>query len=187
MIAAIVVQLPFCSSPTALPVLFRLWRGKGTASQAELAAQMLKLLVAAFGGRLVHGVGDAAFHGRALVITGATWTTRLPANAVVYGPKPPRTGKRGQPRVKGDRIGTCAQAAAALGWAQAQVRAYGQEVTVQVASAACLWYGCLKSAPGRLVLVRAPDSRKPYDLGLSPSTRTPRSPASSSGTRCGRR
>jgi hypothetical protein len=28
-IAAIVVQLPFCSSPAALPVLFRLWRGKG--------------------------------------------------------------------------------------------------------------------------------------------------------------
>ena len=40
-IAAIVVKLPFCSSPVALPVLFRLWRGKGTASQVELAGQML--------------------------------------------------------------------------------------------------------------------------------------------------
>jgi hypothetical protein len=79
----IVVQLPFCSSPTALPVLFRLWRGKGTASQVELAAQMVKLLVAALPGRLVRGVGDAAFHGRALVIEGATWTTRLPANAAL--------------------------------------------------------------------------------------------------------
>ena len=37
-VAAIVVRLPFCPSPVALPVLFRLWRGKGTASQVELAA-----------------------------------------------------------------------------------------------------------------------------------------------------
>jgi hypothetical protein len=40
-VAAIVVRLWFCPSPVALPVLFRLWRGKGTASQVELAAQML--------------------------------------------------------------------------------------------------------------------------------------------------
>jgi hypothetical protein len=29
-----------------------------------------------------------------------------------------------------------------------------------------LWYGCFRSAPGQLVLVREPGSRKPYDLGL---------------------
>jgi hypothetical protein len=63
-VAAIVVQLPFCSSPAALPVLLRLWRGKGTASQVELAAQMMKLLAGAFPGRTLHGVGDAAFHGQ---------------------------------------------------------------------------------------------------------------------------
>ena len=108
-IAAIVVRLSFCSSPVALPVLFRLWRGKGTASQVDLAAGMVKLLAAAFPGRDVHGTGDAAFHGQALVVEGTTRTTRLPANAVLYGPEPPRTGKRGRPRVKGDRLGTCAQ------------------------------------------------------------------------------
>jgi hypothetical protein len=54
-IAAIVVRLPVCSSPVALPVLFRLWRGKGTASQVELAAQMLSTLTAASGGRMIHG------------------------------------------------------------------------------------------------------------------------------------
>ena len=96
-VAAIVVQLPFCPSPVALPVLFRLWRGKGTASQVELAAEMVKLLAGAFPGRVIHGTGDAAFHGESLVVAGTTWTTRLPANAVLYGPKPPRTGKRGRP------------------------------------------------------------------------------------------
>jgi len=67
-IAAIVVRLSFCSSPVALPVLFRLWRGKGTASQVDLAAEMMKLLAAALPGRDVHGTGDAAFHGQALVV-----------------------------------------------------------------------------------------------------------------------
>ena len=50
---------------------------------------MVKLLAGAFPGRQVHGTGDAAFHGEPLVIEGTTWTTRLPANAVLYGPKPP--------------------------------------------------------------------------------------------------
>jgi hypothetical protein len=106
-----VARLPFRPSPAALPVLFRLWRGKGTPSQVELAAQMVKTLRDAFAGREVHGTGDAAFHGKSLVIKGTTWTTRLPANAVAYGPKPEPTGKRGRPREKGDRIGTCREAA----------------------------------------------------------------------------
>jgi len=165
-IAAIVVQLPFCSSPVALPALFRLWHGKGTPSQVTLAAEMMSLLVAAFPGREVHGVGDAAFHGEPLVIEHATWTTRLPASAVLYGPKPPPTGKRGRPRVKGARLGTCAEIAAAADWQDITVNCYGQAVTMQAAVADCLWYGSFKDAPGRLVLTREPGSKKPYDLGI---------------------
>ena len=164
--AAIVVRLPFCSSPVALPVLFRLWRGKGTTSPVELAAEMVKLLAGAFPGRLVHGTGDAAFHGETLVVEGATWTTRLPANAVLYGPKPPRTGKRGRPRVKGNRLGTCAQIVQAADWQDAVIHVYGQDTTVQIAAAGALWHGSFKTAPGRVVLVRDPGSAKPYELGL---------------------
>jgi len=54
-VAAVVVKLPFCSSPVALPVLLRLWRGKGTASAVELAAEMLGKLTGAFPGRVGHG------------------------------------------------------------------------------------------------------------------------------------
>jgi hypothetical protein len=165
-VAAIVVRLPFCSSPVALPVLFRLWRGKGTASQVELAAEMIKLLAGAFPGRPAHGVGDAAFHGKPLAAEGATWTTRLPANAVLYGPKPPRTGRRGRPRVKGDRLGTCADIAASATWADAVIHVYGHDVAVQITDAEALWHGSFKTAPGRVVLVRDPDSGKAYDLGL---------------------
>jgi hypothetical protein len=165
-IAAIVVKLAFCSSPVALPVLFRLWRGKGTASQVELAGQMIKLLAGKFPGRQVHGTGDAAFHGEPLAVEGATWTTRLPANAVLHSPKPPRTGRRGRPREKGDRLGTCAQIAGSADWHDADIHVYGKDATVQIASCEALWHGSFKTAPGRVVLVRDPGSAKPYDLGL---------------------
>lgn len=165
-IAALAVKLPCCPSPAALPVLFRLWRGKGTASQPELAAAMLKILAGAFPGREVHGTGDCAFHGKSLVIKGTTWTTRLPSNAVLSWPKPPPTGKRGRPRQKGDRIGACAGAAQADGWHHTVIRAYGKTGHVQAAAMPALWYGSFKPAPGQLVLIREPDSRKLYDLGL---------------------
>ena len=165
-IAAVVCRLPFCSSPVALPVLFRLWRGKGTASPVELAAGMVKLLVQAFPGRVVHGTGDAAFHGEPLVIEGATWTTRLPANAVLYGPKPPPTGRRGRPRAKGARLGTCAQIAAGADWRDTVINVYGQHTAVQVTATEGLWYGSFRTAPGRIVLVKDPGSAQAYDLGL---------------------
>ena len=165
-IAAIVVRLSFCPSPVALPVLFRLWRGKGTASQVDLAAGMVKLLAAAFPGRDVHGTGDAAFHGQALVVEGTTRTTRLPANAVLYGPEPPRTGKRGRPRVKGDRLGTLRPDRGV-----SPLDRYGdQRLRTRhrraVTHAEALWHGSFKTAPGRVVLIRAPGSPKAYDLGL---------------------
>ena len=166
MIAALVVALPCCPSPVALPVLFRLWRRKGTASQAELAAELMEVLVRAFPGRPAHGTGDAAFHGKPLVIEGTTWTTRLPASAVTYGPEPPPAGQRGHPREKGDRIGKCKDAAQAAEWKDVTVRIYGREQQVQAAAWPSLWYGSFKGAPGQLVLMRGKDSEKPYDLGL---------------------
>jgi hypothetical protein len=165
-IAAIVVQLPFCPSPVALPVLFRLWRGKGTASQVQLAADMLGVLARAFPGRDVHGTGDAAFHGEPLVTGGTTWTTRLPSSAVLFGPKPPPTGRRGRPRKKGERIGTCADAAKTADWEDVVVRIYGGEQDVQVTAQDALWYGSFRDAAGQLVLMRDPNSKKPYDLGI---------------------
>jgi DDE superfamily endonuclease len=165
-IAALVVRLPCCPSPVALPVLFRLWRGKGTASQVQLAAELLKLLRDAFPGRTVHGTGDAAFHGEALAVEGTTWTTRLPAGAVLWGPKPPPTGRRGRPREKGGRIGTCAEAAKAADWEQVTVRVYGKEEKVLAAAVPALWHGSFKGAPGHLVLMRGKDSKKAYDLGI---------------------
>jgi hypothetical protein len=140
-IAAIVVRLPCCPYPVALPVLFRLRRGKGTASHVQLAAELMTTLADAFPGRRAHGTGDAAFHGEPLVIKGATWTTQLPSSAVLSGPKPPPTGKRGRPREKGDRIGTCTGAAKTADWKDTIIRVYGKDQHVQAAAWPAQWYG----------------------------------------------
>ena len=103
-VAGIVVRLPFVTAAVCLPVLFRLWAGKGSDSPVTLGAQLLQLIRDTFPGRAVHGVGDAAYHGRPLLVEGTTWTTRLPGNAALYAPAPPPTGKRGRPRLKGARL-----------------------------------------------------------------------------------
>jgi DDE superfamily endonuclease len=165
-VAGIAVRLPFCSSPVCLPVLFRLWAGKGAAGPVELAGQLLALVAAEFADRIVHGVGDAAYHGQPLAVAGTTWTTRLPVNAALYAPAPPRTGKPGRPRLKGAKLGRPEDLAAGATWRQVTVCRYGRAATVAVAEVACLWYGSFGNAPGRCVLVREADSTKPYDLAL---------------------
>src|SRR5258708_37625436 len=108
---------------------------------------MVKILAGAFPGRAVHGVGDAAFHGRPLVIEGTTWTTRLPSSAVLYGPKPPRTGKRGRPRVKGDRLGTPAQHGARGGPAPPGSHLAARHAARHVPSPAAPRYRRLENSP----------------------------------------
>src|SRR6266498_1884455 len=165
-VAGIVVRLPFCTAPVCLPVLFRLWAGKGTTTPVELAAQLLGLVAAEFPEREVHGVGDAAYHGRPLLVAGTTWTTRLPANAALYDLAPPPTGRRGRPALKGASLGRPADLAATAAWQQAGVLRYGRTDTIQIAIVDCIWYGSFGNAEGRCVLVRDEDSAKAYDLAL---------------------
>ena len=126
-VLSIVVELPFCCHPVSLPVLLRLWAGKGTASPVQLAGELIMLLAKEFPDRSMHAVGDAAYHGKPLLVAGATITTRLPANAALYAPAPPRTGKRGRPRRKGDRLGTPAEIAATAQWHTTTVSRYGEQ------------------------------------------------------------
>ena len=165
-IAGIVVEMPFHAHPVCLPILFRLWAGKGTASPVELAGKMLTVLAEAFPDRHIHAVGDAAYHGRALLVAGTTITTRLPTNAALNAPAPPPTGRRGRPAKKGDRLGGLADLAAAATWRTVTVHRYGRTDTVEVAAGDCLWYGAFGDAAGRLVLVREPGTSTGYDLAL---------------------
>jgi len=164
-IIGIVVRLPFCSHPVCLPILFRLWAGKGTASPVELAGQMLSPLTKAFPHNDIHLVGDAAYHGKPLLVPATTITTRLPANAALHTPAPPRTGRRGRPAKKGKRLPRLAELAATATWRTVTVTRYGRADTVAIAVIDCLWYGPFGATPGRAVLVREPDTTG-YDLAL---------------------
>ena len=159
-IAGIVVRLPFCSHPVCLPVLLRLWGGKGTDSPVRLAGQLITLLANEFPDRRIHIVGDAAYHGRPLLAPGTTITTRLPSNAARYAPAPPRTGKRGRPRLKGERLGTPAEIAATAPWRRVSVDRYGRSDTVEIAVIDTIWYGPFGNTPGHTVLVREPGGQK---------------------------
>ncbi|MPY81327.1 MAG: transposase [Actinophytocola sp.] len=165
-IAGIVVELPFCGHPVCLPVLFRLWGGKGSATPVQLASELLKLLAEEFPGRATHGVGDAAYHGKLLVVADTTWTTRLPSNAALFGPKPPRTGKRGRPRLKGQRLGRPTELTTSARWQRLRVSRYGRRDIILVAVIETIWYGAFGNTPGRTVLVRDTGTDSGYDLAI---------------------
>jgi DDE superfamily endonuclease len=138
-VAGIVVRLPFTTAPVCLPVLFRLWAGKGGDSPVQLAGQLLALLAAEFADRGVHGVGDAAYHGKALLVAGTGWSTRLPSNAVLHDLAPPRTGRRGRRALKGERLGTPADLAETAEWRTALVERYGRIDTVWITEIPAIW------------------------------------------------
>jgi DDE superfamily endonuclease len=191
---AILVRLPFCSREVGLPVLARLHlpgkkdkspangagaRKKGTREKpgrekgkgpgkVDAAAALVTQLALAFPGRLVHVVADAAYHGPALrgLPGNVTWTCRIPRNATVYDLAPPRTGKRGRPRTKGDPLGKPADLAAAASWQTVTVTAYGRQETRHVADVTCLWYGSWHTRTVRLILSRDEGTASGYDLAL---------------------
>ena len=169
----IVVRLPFCTRPVCPPVLARLvLPGKtkvparvrkrkkaapAPGTKVSAAAELVTLLAAAFPGRAIDVVADAAYHGPALkhLPPAVTWTCLLRANAVLYGPAPPRPpGTKGRPRRKGERLGTPGQLAAAARWAPATVRIYGRDQDIHLADITCLWYGCLDTRTVRVILGR---------------------------------
>jgi hypothetical protein len=167
----IVVHLPFCTRPVCLPVLARLiLPGKkpqvknrkraapASGTKVSAAAELVALLAAAFPGRAIHVVADAAYHGPALkhLPPAVTWTCRLRANAVLYALAPSRVpGTRGRPRRKGDRLGTPGQLAAATGWLSATVRINRRDQDMSLADITCLWYGCLDTRTVRVILARS--------------------------------
>ena len=59
-VVAIVVTLPFCSRPVALPVLATS-AVKGGATKPELARDLLDVIAEHFGDRDIHLVGDSAY------------------------------------------------------------------------------------------------------------------------------
>lgn len=159
-VLGIIVDLPFRTRPFCLPVAARLWRPKTGTSKVDIAAALVKQLALWHRDRPIHLVADAAYHGPALrhLPCRITVTTRLPASAVLYDLAPPPTGKRGRPRLKGDRLGTPADLAATATFTTAQVRRYGRTDAVRTAEIRCLWYGSFHTQVVRVILIRETDT-----------------------------
>jgi len=166
-VVGLVVTVPFMARPVLLPILFRLYIPKESASKVELARKMVNLLSRAFAPRRIHVVADALYRGPAWrdLPGNVTFTTRLCSRAVLYAPAPEPTGRRGHPAWKGPRLGTAAEIAATVTWRTVTVTRYGQFGEVLIAEVTCLWWGSLHRTPIRLVLVRDSDRRR-KDLAL---------------------
>jgi hypothetical protein len=170
-ICALVVRLPFCSRPVALPALARLVHKDikpAPASRLVLARQMTAALARALPGRVIHVVADAAYAGRELARLPATvtWTTRLRKDAALHELPGPRTGKRGRPRAKGNRLPSLAALAGSASFAPVTVHCYGKTATVQAAVITCLWHGVFGPRPVQAVLIRD-RATCGYDLALA--------------------
>ncbi len=167
-VLAVIVRLPFCSRPVALPVMAKLVvKGTNSASRLWLARRMTQKLADALPGRDLHAVADSAYAGEELKKLGrqVTWTTRLRKDAALHGLPPERTGKRGRPRARGDRLPKLAGLAAAAVFAQVTVTRYGKTETVQATAVRCLWYSVFGTRPVQVILVRD-RSASGYDLAL---------------------
>ena len=167
-ILAIVVRLGFLDRPLALPVGFALvTKHSDDSSRLALARRLVEALSVVLPGRTIHVVADAAYAGKALrgLEGSVTWTTRLRSNASLYELAPPRTGRRGRPRLKGNKLASLAVLAASVPFAPTTVTRYGTTATVSTATLRCLWYGVFGPKEVQVVLVRD-RSKTGYDIAL---------------------
>ena len=165
---AVRVRLPMISRPVAVPVMAKLViKGTASASRLRLARRMVTRLAAELPGRRVHVTADSAYAGEELkqLPGGVTWTTRLRANAALHDLPPERTGKKGRPRKKGDRLPALAKIATAAAFSQVTVTRYGKTETIAASAFTCLWYSVTGTAPVTAILIRD-KSKTGYDIAL---------------------
>jgi hypothetical protein len=167
-IAAIVVRLPFCSRPVAVPVLAKLViKGTSSSSRLWLACRMTQVLAEAMPGRAIHIVADSAYAGGELkkLSAAVTWTTRLREDAALHGLPPASAGQRGRPRTKGDRLPALDGLAVTAAFTQVTVTRYGKTAAISAAAITCLWPSVFGTRAVTVVLIRD-RSASGYHLAL---------------------
>ena len=112
-------------------------------------------------------VADSAYAGGELkkLPPQVTWTTRLRKDAALHGLPPQRTGKRGRPRQKGDRLPALAGLAATAAFTDVTVTRYGKTAAISAAAVTCLWPSVFGTRAVTVVLIRD-RSAASYDLAL---------------------
>lgn len=155
------VNPPWGGCPIAIPVNVRLHRKHDDVTTIAHAATMMNEIAGWLPGRDLHLCADGAYATLASRLpTGAQLTSRMRRDAALYRPAPPRTGKRGRPRTKGDRLPTPPELAAQAPdqhWQQVRIDRRGTPVTRLVLIRDVLWYKVQKHRLVRLVIVRDPN------------------------------
>lgn len=118
--------------------------------------------------RRIDVVGDSAFACKAMAGLPArmTLTSRLRSNAVIHAPKPPPTGRRGRPRVTGERLGNpgeIAAAAAPKDWQAITVPGRGQAQALVIKG---LWYSVFGASAVQVMIVRELSDTEGYRIAL---------------------
>src|SRR5260370_1084559 len=103
-------------------------------------------------GRAIQVGADSAYAGQELkgLPPGITWPTRLRKDARLFALPPARTGRRGAPRKKGDRLPCLDGLAATAEFAPVTVTRYGKTQVVQAAAITCLSYYATPPPPAPL-------------------------------------
>jgi hypothetical protein len=174
-VLAVCVRLPMVSRPVAVPVLAKLViKDTMSSSRLWLARRMVSRLSAEVPGRKISVTADSAYAGEELkqLPDSVTWTTRLRSNAALHDLAPERTGKKGRPRVKGDRLPSLAAIAAAAVFSQVTVTRYGKTETIAVHALTCLWYSVAGAKPVTVILIRD-KSKTGFDLALVTTEKNP--------------
>jgi hypothetical protein len=175
-VVVLVVQLDCLGGrQVGLPILFRLFRPKDDAhpdrpSQPELARTLIDMILERFATRVVDLVMDGAYASKAWrgLPDRVTVTTRMRSNAAVFALAPPRTGKQGRPALKGARLGSLAQLAAAAVFEAGTITAPdGRSRVEHVATMTCLWYGPFHTRPVTIMLIRKPGRSEGFDVALA--------------------
>ena len=157
--------------PIAIPVNARLHKKKDPTTTVEHAAAMIREIATWVPDRQLHLCADGAY----ATLAGAQLprthlTSRMRRDAALYQPAPPRTGRRGRPRTKGDRLPTPPQIATQArprDWRTVTIDVRGRAVDKLVLTRDLLWYGVNPNDAVRLVIVRDPAGIEPDDFFLT--------------------
>lgn len=179
-VVGLLVRIPALGERAwCLPVLFGLWLPTPRATKADpepsrrpsqqaLAAVLIAKVAERHPGRRIDVVGDSAFACKAMAGLPelVTVTSRLRCNAVIHAPKPPRTGKKGRPRVRGPRLGNPGEIAAAASeseWEKISVPGRGEAKALVVSG---LWYSVFGPRAIQVVIVREIADTDGYQIAL---------------------
>lgn len=168
----LLTPVPFLKRMVALPFLTVLTQSEKRAKELQIrhkspqkyATQVVCLLRSWIPSRQMRLVVDAGYACVELFIQcikyKVTLITRLRANARLFDFPPPRTGKKGRPAKKGERL-TIKEIAKRASWRRYTVKGYGGESIIRdLAEWTCLWCP-VKGEPIRIRLVF---SRDPNDV-----------------------